>query len=136
MAKWDHDDLRNRADELYPQTTVLPPKPIPADHELARMAKAFVTNTPRPGETPEQIAARSAPRETPRGALATQVGGSHYTKQPIQPFEYSMRNGLDPMQHTIIKYVTRFRDKGGREDLEKARHTIDLLIENDYGVQK
>jgi len=92
----------------------------------------FVTNTPRPGETPEQIAARSAPR----GALATQVDGDHYIKQAIQPFEYSMANKLDPMQHTIIKYVTRFRDKGGRKDLEKAKHTIDLLIENDYGVQK
>ncbi len=58
-----------------------------------------------------------------------QVGGDHYRKLPIQPFRYSMENGLDPMQHTIIKYVTRFRDKGGIADLEKARQTIDLLIE-------
>jgi len=40
-----------------------------------------------------------------------------------------MQNGLDPLQHTIIKYVTRFRDKGGIADLEKAKHCIDLLIE-------
>lgn len=59
----------------------------------------------------------------------TQVGGDHYCKLPIQPFQYSMANGLDPMQHTIIKYVTRFRDKGGIADLEKAKQTIDLLIE-------
>ena len=59
----------------------------------------------------------------------TQVGGDHYRKLPIQPFRYSMENGLDPMQHTIIKYVTRFRDKGGIADLEKAKQTIDLLIE-------
>ena len=59
----------------------------------------------------------------------TQVGGYHYRKLPIQPFRYSMENGLDPMQHTIIKYVTRFRDKGGIADLEKAKQTIDLLIE-------
>lgn len=57
-----------------------------------------------------------------------QTGGYHYKALPIQPFEYSMKNGLDPMQHTIIKYVTRFRAKGGIEDLEKARHCIDLLI--------
>lgn len=57
-----------------------------------------------------------------------QEGGSHYTKCAIQPFEYSMKNGLDPLQHTIIKYVTRFRDKNGVEDLNKARHCIDLLI--------
>lgn len=59
----------------------------------------------------------------------TQVGGDHYRKLPIQPFRYSMENGLDPMQHTIVKYVTRFRDKGGIADLEKAKQTIDLLIE-------
>lgn len=59
----------------------------------------------------------------------TQVGGDHYRKLPIQPFRYSMENGLDPMQHTVIKYVTRFRDKGGIADLEKAKQTIDLLIE-------
>ena len=59
----------------------------------------------------------------------TQVGGDHYRKLPIQPFRYSMENRLDPMQHTVIKYVTRFRDKGGIADLEKAKQTIDLLIE-------
>jgi len=62
-------------------------------------------------------------------ALDTQVGGYHYTKRAIQPFEYSMKNGLDPLQHTIIKYVTRFRDKDGVADLEKAKHCIDMLIE-------
>lgn len=61
--------------------------------------------------------------------LETQVGGGHYVDLPVQPFEYSYRNGLDPLQHTIIKYVTRFRDKNGLEDLEKAKHTIDILID-------
>jgi len=59
----------------------------------------------------------------------TQVGGTHYTKMRIQPFQFSMANKLDPMQHTIIKYVARFRDKGGIPDLEKAKQTIDLLID-------
>jgi len=62
-------------------------------------------------------------------ALDTQVGGDHYKKLEIQPMEYSMANKLDPCQHTIIKYVTRFRDKDGVKDLKKARHTLDLLIE-------
>lgn len=62
-------------------------------------------------------------------ALDKQIGGDHYRKLKIQPMQYSMANGLDPCQHTIIKYVTRFRDKGGIADLEKAKHTIDLLIE-------
>lgn len=62
-------------------------------------------------------------------ALQAQIGGDHYTKLAIQPMRYSMKNGLDPLQHTIIKYVTRFRDKAGIEDLEKAKHCIDMLIE-------
>jgi len=58
---------------------------------------------------------------------------AHYAKLPIQPIQYSMMNGLDPMQATIIKYVTRFRDKHGKRDLLAARHTIDMLIEYEYG---
>lgn len=61
---------------------------------------------------------------------------AHYAKLPIQPMQYSMDNGLDPMQHTIIKYVTRFRDKGGKRDLLAARKTIDMLIEYEYGESK
>ena len=59
----------------------------------------------------------------------TQIGGNHYTKLAIQPMTYSMENKLDALQHTIIKYVTRFRDKNGIEDLEKAKHCIDMLID-------
>ena len=62
-------------------------------------------------------------------ATNTQIGGNHYTKLAIQPMRYSMENGLDALQHTAIKYVTRFRDKNGIEDLEKAKHCIDMLIE-------
>ena len=57
---------------------------------------------------------------------------AHYTKLAIQPMQYSMDNKLDPMQHTIIKYVTRFRDKGGKRDLIAALRTIEMLIEYEY----
>ncbi len=50
--------------------------------------------------------------------------------------QYSMANGLDACQHTIIKYVTRFREKGGIADLEKARHVIDMLIELEMAKAK
>lgn len=62
-------------------------------------------------------------------ALDIQVGGTHYKTMPIQPMEFSMLNELDACQHTIVKYVTRFREKGGIQDLEKAKHVIDMLIE-------
>jgi hypothetical protein len=60
--------------------------------------------------------------------MSVQVGGAHYKELAIQPMEYSMANKLDACQHTIIKYVTRFRAKGGIQDLEKARHCLDMLI--------
>lgn len=62
-------------------------------------------------------------------ALKTQVGGDHYKSMPIQPMEFSMVNGMDACQHTAIKYIARFRSKGGIQDLEKAKHVIDMLIE-------
>lgn len=62
-------------------------------------------------------------------ALDVQVGGDHYKTMKIQPMEFSMLNGLDACQHTIIKYVTRFRMKNGVQDLEKAKHVLDMLIE-------
>jgi hypothetical protein len=68
-------------------------------------------------------------KEKEWSALDTQVGGDHYSKLAIQPMQYSMANKLDACQHTIIKYVTRFRDKNGIEDLKKAKHAIDMLIE-------
>ena len=60
--------------------------------------------------------------------LISQVGGDHYSKLAIQPMEYSVRYYIDACHHSIIKYFTRFRNKGGIEDLRKARHCIDLLI--------
>lgn len=62
-------------------------------------------------------------------ALDVQIDGDHYKTLAIQPMEFSMLNNLDACQHTIIKYVTRFRLKGGITDLEKAKHCIDMLIE-------
>lgn len=62
-------------------------------------------------------------------AFDTQIDGNHYSNLAIQPMQYSMANGLDACQHSIVKYITRFRAKGGAKDLEKAKHIIDMLIE-------
>lgn len=61
--------------------------------------------------------------------MDTQVGGDHYRKQSIQPVEYIHANGIGYIEGNIIKYVTRWRGKNGIEDLKKARHYLDLLIE-------
>jgi hypothetical protein len=62
-------------------------------------------------------------------ASKTQVGGQHYAKHAIQPWDYVAANNLGYFEGSIIKYVTRWKDKGGLEDLKKARHFLDKLIE-------
>jgi hypothetical protein len=62
-------------------------------------------------------------------ALKEQISGSHYKNLKIQPVEYIHANNLPFIEGNIIKYTTRWRDKGGIKDLEKAKHFIELLIE-------
>lgn len=57
-----------------------------------------------------------------------QHGGTHYQKA-IQPWDYVAANGIGFFEGNAIKYLTRWKDKGGIEDLQKARHYIDKLIE-------
>lgn len=62
-------------------------------------------------------------------ALSSQVGGSHYKDMPIQPVEFVHKNGIGYMEGCAIKYLARWRNKNGIEDLKKAKHFIELLIE-------
>lgn len=62
-------------------------------------------------------------------ALAGQVGGDHYRDMAIQPVEFIHRNGIGFCEGSAIKYLCRWRKKGGLDDLRKAKHFIDLLIE-------
>ena len=61
-------------------------------------------------------------------AFDTQIGGDHYARWGCQPFEFAMRNGLNPAQAKIIKYVMRHDGKGGAEDIRKAIHVCDLWL--------
>ena len=66
-------------------------------------------------------------------ALEVQVGGDHYKKFAIQPIEFIHLNKIPFIEGNIIKYIARWRDKGGLADLEKVRHYVDLLIELENG---
>ena len=66
-------------------------------------------------------------------ALGKQIGGDHYRGGGIQPVQYIEANGLGFCEGNVIKYVSRHRHKNGAEDLKKARHYIDLLLELRYG---
>lgn len=59
-------------------------------------------------------------------SLTQQIGGDHYKKMKMQPFEFTMRNGWDSCAHSILKYVSRFDTKGGIEDLRKAIHICEI----------
>ena len=65
-------------------------------------------------------------------SLKKQVGGNHYTRFKIQPLEFTVANDLDFPTGNVIKYVCRHSFKNGKEDLEKAKHYIDILIEKHY----
>lgn len=60
-----------------------------------------------------------------------QIGGSHYKNKGIQPIEYIMSNDLDFCEGCVVKYVSRWRSKGGLDDLYKAKHYIEFLIERE-----
>ena len=62
-------------------------------------------------------------------ANATQVAGTHYKDKAVQPWDYIVGNNLGYLEGNVVKYVSRWKDKGGVDDLRKARHYLDKLIE-------
>lgn len=65
--------------------------------------------------------------------LEQEVGGSHYKRNAIQPIEYIHANELPFIDGCICKYITRHRDKGGAQDIEKIIHYAKLLLQLEYG---
>lgn len=61
--------------------------------------------------------------------LARQVGGSHYKDFKIQPVEFIVANDIGFLEGNVIKYLCRWRAKNGPQDLEKALHYVEILIE-------
>ncbi len=89
------------------------PKPVPA---------VYVA-------TPEEEEAIQAIVEKQKSANAVQIGGEHYRGKDIQPWDAIHAWGLGFFSGNVIKYVARHREKNGIEDLKKARHYLDKLIE-------
>ena len=67
-----------------------------------------------------------------KNTLTRQVGGNHYRDFVIQPAEFINKNRLQFAEGNAIKYIVRASKKGGKEDLLKAKHYIDMIIERDY----
>jgi hypothetical protein len=66
-------------------------------------------------------------------ALQQQVGGDHYRAKGIQPIEYIHANNLGFCAGNVVKYISRYKDKNGAEDIRKAIHYCQLLLELEYG---
>jgi hypothetical protein len=65
-----------------------------------------------------------------------QIGGNHYMDMVMQPSEFINKNKLKFAEGNAIKYICRHAHKGEVQDLEKAKHYIDMIIERDYGPQE
>lgn len=68
-------------------------------------------------------------------ALDVQEGGSHYKNLAIQPVEYIQANNLSFLQGNVVKYITRYKDKNGAEDVKKVIHYCQLILELEYGIK-
>ena len=66
-------------------------------------------------------------------ALSLQVGGDHYKTMAIQPVEFITANNLGFLEGNIVKYVCRHHAKNGAEDIKKAIHYCELLLQTMYG---
>lgn len=125
----NHEAMWKFADEVWnakPEQVVSTPNNVSQRHldDAAQLLMAIKTGYD--GAT-ARISTAAAP--TPTSALAVQQGGSHYKDKAIQPVEYIHANGLGFLEGCIVKRITRWRDKGGTEDLLKIKHEVDLLIE-------
>ena len=69
-------------------------------------------------------------------AYKKQIGGSHYRDLRYQPSEFINGNKLLFAEGNAIKYIVRHSKKNGKEDLEKAKHYIDMIIDRDYSNEK
>ena len=58
-----------------------------------------------------------------------QVGGTHYKDKSIQPWDYIIANDLGYLEGNVVKYISRWKNKNGIEDLKKAQHYLSKLIE-------
>lgn len=75
------------------------------------------------------LLANKVPDNSVVSANETQIAGTHYKGLAIQPWDYIVSNSIPYLEGSAIKYLTRWRDKGGIEDLKKAKHFVEKLIE-------
>ena len=71
-------------------------------------------------------------KSTTYDSLEKQVGGNHYSKMKIQPAEFINENNLPFAEGNAIKYICRHQSKGKEQDIKKAIHYLEMILERDY----
>lgn len=84
---------------------------------------------PAAGATSAPTFTDSQPLKPMTDANQTQVAGSHYRNKTIQPWDFIAANDIGYFEGNVIKYLSRWKDKGGVQDLLKAQHYLQKLIE-------
>lgn len=82
------------------------------------------------GKTDDPVARRITHKEGTSKALDTQVGGGHYKEFPIQPVEFIVKNKLGYREGNVVKYISRHPAKNGIEDVRKAMHYCQMIIDS------
>jgi hypothetical protein len=113
------------SDDLLDQD---PPKGKEAEWALMRLARKYGVKLEY--STWDELANAIASSLLPPSANDSQQGGDHYKNKPIQPWDYILSNDLGFCEGNAIKYVTRWKEKNGVEDLLKAKHYLEKLIEH------
>jgi len=93
-----------------------------SDRGIYKLGTTSDRNTPFPKDTKEL------------GAMDKQEGGDHY-RQAIEPIEYILANGMEYCEGNVIKYVSRHDRKNGKEDILKAIHYLEFILEDQYGKE-
>ena len=84
------------------------------------------------GQCDMRTGTQAAPKTVYVSALDKQVSGNHYKDKGIQPIVYIHANNLGFCAGNVVKYVTRYKTKGGAADIRKAIHYLELLLELEY----
>mgnify|MGYP000598042438 CR=1 FL=1 len=67
-------------------------------------------------------------------AYKKQIGGSHYKSMVMQPSEFINKNRLPFAEGSAIKYICRHAAKGKEQDIHKAMHYLEMILERDYST--
>lgn len=106
------------------------------ENDVAAYRVVGTVGQPETRDDYEQTEAFHREKPTPMSALNKQEGGGHYKDFTIQPVEFIERNNIGFLEGCVIKRMCRHDAKNGAEDLRKAIHEIELLLELEYGEKR